>query len=77
MPTVHRIGPCVIKIFTNDHEPPHFHVEAADFVVKVVIGSWEVVPVAGRARRLAAVLAWARANEELLRRRWQETRSRG
>lgn len=76
MPTVHRIGRCRIMIFLRDHEPPHFHVETPDFTAKVVIGTWRVVPVVGRPRGLGPVLEWARANEALLRRRWQETRSR-
>ena len=76
MPTVHRVRNMRLQMFPNDHEPAHFHVLAPDFVAKVVIGSWTVLPVASKARGLGPVLDWARENEALLRERWRETRGK-
>ncbi len=75
MPTIHRIGSFRITIYPRDHAPAHVHVLAPDFAVKVVIETGEVLPVAGAARGLDAVLMWIEANRPLLMRRWRETRS--
>ncbi len=75
MPTLHRLGNRLVKMYPRDHEPPHFHLEAPNFAVKIELGTWRVVRIAGRARDLGEVLEWARENEALLWRRWHETRS--
>lgn len=77
MPTIQRIGRCRIMIFPRDHPPAHVDVMAPDFTAKIVIETGELLPVAGRARGLAPVLAWVEANRALLLQRWLETRGGG
>ena len=44
MPTVHREGGFQIRIFANDHFPPHVHVVKAGGFAKVALGSVEEPP---------------------------------
>jgi len=31
MPTLHRFGAVSVRIYADDHRPPHFHIVAPDF----------------------------------------------
>ena len=44
MPTVHREGGFQIRIFPNDHSPPHVHVVKAGGFAKVAIANAEEPP---------------------------------
>lgn len=35
MPTLHRFGAASVRIYADDHRPPHFHIVAPDFQVLV------------------------------------------
>lgn len=43
MPTISAFYGIVIKMFFNDHAPPHFHAEYAEFKATVDIGSLRVL----------------------------------
>ena len=77
MPTVHRFGAVSVRIYADDHRPPHFHVVAPDFHVLVRISDLTVIAGEARPAQLAEVLAWARANRERLALRWAELNERG
>ncbi|MET0397853.1 MAG: DUF4160 domain-containing protein [Longimicrobiaceae bacterium] len=38
MPTIHREGGLIVRIYTHDHEPPHVHVLRDGAVTKVSLG---------------------------------------
>ena len=48
MPVLHRIGNVSLRIYADDHRPPHFHIVALDFEVIVRISDLAVI--AGQAR---------------------------
>ncbi len=77
MPTVHRFGAVSVRIYADDHRPPHFHIVAPDFHVLVRISDLTVIAGEARPAQLAEMLAWARANRERLALRWAELNERG
>jgi hypothetical protein len=48
MPTIQRFGAVIVRMYADDHAPPHFHIEAPDFEVLVRISDLTVI--AGEAR---------------------------
>lgn len=48
MPTVVRETGFAIRLFTRDHPPPHVHVERTGAMLKIDLGTCEVVAIAGR-----------------------------
>ena len=61
MPTLQRFGPVSVRMYADDHHPPHFHIVGPDFQVLVRIS--DVMVIAGDARpiRIAEATAWASA----------------
>jgi hypothetical protein len=47
MPTLQRFGAASVRIYADDHRPPHFHIVAPDFQV----------------HRESLALKWAELNE--------------
>ncbi len=64
------IGKATIRVFGNDHLPPHFHVKGTDFEALVSIETFEVIagdlPTAIRKE----VQTWAAANKDRLVSEW-------
>jgi hypothetical protein len=62
MPTIARFGKILIRIFADDHHPPHFHIVTPDHEVTVLISDFSIL--AGRIdrRSLDVALEWAREN---------------
>ena len=48
MPTLKRFGSVSVRMYADDHRPPHFHIVAPDFYVLVRISDLTVI--AGEAR---------------------------
>ena len=66
MPTVAVVFGMSIMFFYNDHEPPHLHVEGADFSAKLDLGDLSISEVqgamrSGEIRRLRTWVYWLRA----------------
>jgi uncharacterized heparinase superfamily protein len=65
----------IVRMFFDDHEPPHFHVEyqgqlaTFDFSGKLLAGELR----SARARRL--VREWARLHEHELRANWKKVKA--
>lgn len=74
MPTIATIRGVKVQVYSDDHNPPHFHALSAEGEVVVVIETLRVVR--GRMRRsdLERVLAWASQNKDLLRDAWSRGR---
>jgi hypothetical protein len=64
MPTLHRFGAVSVRMYADDHRPPHFHIVAPDFQVLVRIADLQVI-------------AWARTHRESLALKWTELNERG
>ena len=74
MPEISRFFGIVIKMFYNDHAPPHFHAEYGGFEALIEIDSLEVYRGALPRRALALLLEWAFQHRPELRDNWQLTR---
>lgn len=74
MPEVSRFLGIVIRFYYNDHLPPHFHADYAEFRAQIAIESHAVI--AGRlpARVLGLVQEWADLHRVELERGWENAR---
>ena len=70
MPEVARFYGIVVRIFYNEHPPPHFHVQYADSQASVRIEFPTVIAGNLPARALGLVMEWASLRQEELRRAW-------
>ena len=77
MPTLQRFGAVSVRIYADDHRPPHFHIVAPDFQVLVRISDLQVIAGEARPAQIAEVLAWAREHRESLTLKWAELNERG
>jgi hypothetical protein len=71
MPEVSRFYGIVIKIFYDDHNPPHFHAEYGEHEVLVNINTLAVLGGGLPARALGLVTEWASLRQHDLRAAWQ------
>jgi len=76
MATVHTNNSWKIKIYQDDHAPPHFHVQTPDGESLVEIEGLTVLRKGAEAKALKAALAWARDNTSELWRVWNEQNER-
>jgi hypothetical protein len=76
MPTLQRFGRVSIRMYADDHRPPHFHVIGPDFQVMVRLSDLTIIAGTARRRDIAAALAWAENNRDLLVQRWAELTER-
>jgi hypothetical protein len=77
MPTLHRFGAVSVRMYADDHRPPHFHIVGPDFQVLVRISDLAVIAGDARPAQIAEVIAWARAHLESLALEWAELNERG
>ena len=77
MPTLQRFGSVSVRMYADDHRPPHFHIVAPDFQVLVRISDLSVIAGEATGKQIAEALEWARAHRELLALRWAELNERG
>lgn len=76
MPEIIRFARSVLRMYADDHRPPHFHVVGPDFAVMIAIDTLELISGEARTKDIAEALAWARDNQEALERLWQELNER-
>ena len=76
MPTLIRFGTVSVRMYADDHRPPHFHIVGPDFQVLVRISDMAVI--AGEARRvqIAEAPGWARMHRSALALMWDELNER-
>ena len=73
MPTLYRFGNCVIRMYTNDHLPPHFHIGMNDGRECLVeIGTLKLLAGRINRREIAEPLAWTQENHAALNKAWEE-----
>jgi hypothetical protein len=77
MPTLHRFGAVSVRMYADDHRPPHFHVVGPDFQVLVRISDLTVIAGEARPAQIAEAIAWAREQREALAIKWAELNERG
>jgi len=75
MPEVSRFFGIVIRVFFNDHDPPHFHAVYGEYEALIEIESLIIYRGGLPRRALAMVLEWAAIHSEELRKDWELARS--
>jgi hypothetical protein len=75
MPEVSRFYGIVIKMYYNDHAPPHFHAEYGEH--ELVVGIVPIQVLAGEvpARVRSMVAEWAALHQRELSDNWERCRS--
>jgi len=76
MPTLHRFGAVTVRMYADDHRPPHFHIVAPEFQVLVRISDLTVIAGEARPTQIAEALAWAQDHQEMLALTWAELNER-
>ena len=76
MPTISQFFGILIRMYFNDHAPPHFHVQYNEYKAVVAIDSLDVLE--GRLPRRAQelVLDWAELHRAELMEDWNLCRSK-
>ena len=71
MPTISTFYGITIRMFYDDHAPPHFHVQYSEFKAEIAIESLQVL--AGRLprRALTMTLEWAASHQAELHENWE------
>ncbi len=75
MPEISRFYGIVIKMFYDDHQPPHFHVEYAEHQAVVSIETLALIGGTLPPRALGLVAEWAALHQEELREAWQRAKN--
>ncbi len=76
MPSLHRFGSVSLRMYADDHRPPHFHVVRPDFQALVRISDLTVIAGDARPSEIAEALAWAESRREMLALKWAELNER-
>lgn len=76
MGKVHQIGRIIIRVYANDHLPPHFHAIALEFEAVIEIETLTVLRGALSRHARKPVLAWAVANRAALVAEWNRINPR-
>ena len=77
MPTLQRFGSVSLRMYADDHHPPHFHIVAPDFQALVRISDLTIIAGDATQSQIAEALAWARAHQQWLASKWTELNERG
>lgn len=75
MPELSRFYGIVIKMYYNDHNPPHFHAEYGGDQMVVDIGTMAVIGDRIPPRATGLVMEWAALHQDELRDAWHQARN--
>lgn len=76
MGKLHQIGKVIIRVYANDHLPPHFHAVHPDFEALIEIESLSILRGGLSAQAAKAVMAWASENRLLIAAEWNRINPR-
>lgn len=76
MPTISFFYGILIRMYYNDHEPPHFHALYGEFQATVAIDELRVLEGELPRRALDLVLDWAELHQAELRENWHLARAK-
>ncbi len=74
MPQISRFFGIVIKMYYNDHQPPHFHAEYNENIAEIAIETFEVLKGELPRRVMGLVLEWAAIHRDELWANWENAR---
>ncbi|MBN9089814.1 MAG: DUF4160 domain-containing protein [Reyranella sp.] len=77
MPTIAVVDGILIILYFNDHAPPHFHAQGADFHARIRIEDGGVIDAEGRLspRRQRRLRDWTLARRDELMDNWVKVRA--
>ena len=76
MPEISRFYGIVIKMFFDDHLPPHFHAEYGDLELIININTLAIVQGKFPPRALGLVMEWAALHQAELKADWEKAKSK-
>lgn len=76
MPELVRLGKVVVRMFADDHAPPHFHVITPDGEVIIRIDDFVILQGRISRRDVNVALEWAAANRGILENTWRRLNER-
>ena len=76
MPEISRFLGIVIKMFFDDHNPPHFHAEYGDELALIDIRNLSVFSGRLPPRAMGLVIEWATRHQQELMANWGRARTR-
>ena len=71
MPTISSFFGILIRMFFNEHAPPHFHAEYGEYKAVINIQTLEVMEGKMSRRALELVLDWAELHQSELMEDWE------
>ena len=74
MPEISRFFGIIIRMYFNDHVPPHFHADYGEHSIEITIETLEVWKGKLPNRVLGLVLEWASLHRDELRADWELAR---
>jgi len=77
MPEVSRFYGVVIRMFFNEHNPPHFHAQYGDDMALIEIATLSVFAGQLPPRALGLVIEWAATHRQELLDNWERARQHG
>lgn len=77
MPTLQRFGAVSLRMYADDHRPPHFHIVGPDFQALVRIADLVVIAGGALPGQIAPAMAWAAEHKAMLALKWIELNERG
>lgn len=77
MPVLQSFGSVSVRMYADDHRPPHFHIASPDFEALVRISDLTVIAGDARPAQIAEALAWAKDHRDMLALKWAELNERG
>lgn len=75
MPEISRFYGIVIRMYFNEHLPPHFHAEYGEYEVLVNINTLAVISGKLPSRALGLVVEWASLHQDELSILWKRARN--
>ena len=70
MPVISRCGGVVLKLYPNDHLPPHFHAIYGEYVGVIDINTLDMIEGDLSNRALKLVKEWASKHQQSLMNMW-------
>ena len=75
MPEISRFFGIVIKMFFDDHNPPHFHAEYSDYTALIDIRNLSIFSGRLPPRVMGLVIEWATLHQQELIADWERARA--
>lgn len=75
MPEISRFFGIIIRMFFDDHLPPHFHAEYGEDEVLININTLSVISGKLKARALGLVMEWALIHQNELLVEWDKAKN--